>query len=238
MLLRPFVPMWVDTICGEKSGTKALTRAYAACGGHESLMSCGGDSPHTPSDLRIRPRPGWDEGGGPCYPRHSERGFEPMVFSVGETVVYPHHGAALIEAIETRVIKGEPKQYLVLRVAQGDLTVRVPAENAEIVGVREVVGEEGLTKVFDVLRAPHTEEPTNWSRRYKANLEKLASGNPLKVAEVVRDLWRRERERGLSAGEKRMLAKARDILVGEVALAEKSTKDEAESLLDKVLTEA
>ena len=111
-----------------------------------------------------------------------------MVFSVGETVVYPHHGAALIEAIETRVIKGEEKQYLVLRVAQGDLTVRVPAENAEIVGVREVVGEEGLTKVFDVLRAPHTEEPTNWSRRYKANLEKLASGNPLKVAEVVRDL--------------------------------------------------
>lgn len=158
-----------------------------------------------------------------------------MDFSVGETVVYPHHGAALIEAIETRTIKGEEKLYLVLRVAQGDLTVRVPAENAEIVGVREVVGEEGLTKVFDVLRAPHTEEPTNWSRRYKANLEKLASGNPLKVAEVVRDLWRRERERGLSAGEKRMLAKARDILVGEVALAEKSTKDGAEILLDKVL---
>src|SRR5258707_669768 len=155
-----------------------------------------------------------------------------MVFSVGETVVYPHHGAALIEAIETRVVRGEEKLYLVLRVAQGDLTVRVPAENAE------VVGEEGLTKVFDVLRAPHTEEPTNWSRRYKANLEKLASGNPLKVAEVVRDLWRRDRERGLSAGEKRMLAKARDILVGEVALAEKSTKDEAENLLDKVLTEA
>jgi CarD family transcriptional regulator len=161
-----------------------------------------------------------------------------MVFSVGETVVYPHHGAATIEAIETRIVKGEEKQYLVLKVSQGDLTVRVPAENAEIVGVREVVGEEGLTKVFDVLRAPHTEEPTNWSRRYKANLEKLASGNPLKVAEVVRDLWRRERERGLSAGEKRMLAKARDILVGEVALAEKSTKDEAEILLDKVLTEA
>src|SRR5205814_914220 len=102
-----------------------------------------------------------------------------MVFSVGETVVYPHHGAALIEAIETRVVRGEEKLYLVLKVAQGDLTVRVPAENAEIVGVREVVGEEGLTAVFDVLRAPHTEEPTNWSRRYKANLEKLASGSVL-----------------------------------------------------------
>jgi CarD family transcriptional regulator len=230
-------PYGSHPICTEKSSSTPLTWAYAPQGGRESLISCWVDSPHTASDLRIRLRPGWDGGGVPCYPGHSERGFEPMVFSVGETVVYPHHGAALIEAIETRVIKGEEKQYLVLRVAQGDLTVRVPAENAEIVGVREVVGEEGLTKVFDVLRAPHTEEPTNWSRRYKANLEKLASGNPLKVAEVVRDLWRRERERGLSAGEKRMLAKARDILVGEVALAERSTKDEAETLLDKVLTE-
>ena len=158
-----------------------------------------------------------------------------MVFSVGETVVYPHHGAALIEAIETRVVKGEEKLYLVLRVAQGDLTVRVPAENAEIVGVREVVGEEGLGKVFDVLRAPHTEEPTNWSRRYKANLEKLASGNPLKVAEVVRDLWRRERERGLSAGEKRMLAKARQILTSELTFALNVNEAEAEKKLDEAL---
>ena len=158
-----------------------------------------------------------------------------MTFTVGETVVYPHHGAALIEAIETRVIRGEEKLYLVLKVAQGDLTVRVPAENAEIVGVREVVGEEGLDKVFQVLRAPHTEEPTNWSRRYKANLEKLHSGNVMKVAEVVRDLWRRERERGLSAGEKRMLAKARQILVSELALAERVEEDKAEILLDEVL---
>ena len=158
-----------------------------------------------------------------------------MTFTVGETVVYPNHGAAVIENIEMRTIKGEEKQYLVLRGAQGDLTVRVPAENAEIVGVREVVGEEGLTKVFDVLRAPHTEEPTNWSRRYKAILEKLASGNPLKVAEVVRDLWRRERDRGLSAGEKRMLAKARQILVSELALCERTNEDKAEALLDEVL---
>src|SRR3981189_1547370 len=135
-----------------------------------------------------------------------------MVFKVGETVVYPHHGAALIEAIETRVIKGEEKIYLVLKVAQGDLTVRVPAENADIVGVRDVVGQEGLDKVFSVLRAPYTEEPTNWSRRYKANRDKLASGDVNKVAEVVRDLWRRDKERGLSAGEKRMLAKARQSL--------------------------
>src|SRR5690606_10017110 len=184
-------------------------------------------APRDPShvaDQRQRHPARWRGARATCYPGHSERGFEPMDFSVGETVVYPHHGAALIEAIETRVVKGEEKKYLVLRVAQGDLTVRVPAENAEIGGVREVVGEEGLTMEFDVLRAHHTGGPTHWSRRYKAKREKPASGNPMKVAEVVRDLWRRERERGLSAGEKRMMAKARDILVGEVALCEKSTK--------------
>jgi CarD family transcriptional regulator len=158
-----------------------------------------------------------------------------MTFSVGDTVVYPHHGAATIEAIEKRTIKGVEKDYLVLRVAQGDLTVRVPSENVDLVGVRDVVNQEGLDRVFDVLRQPYTEEPTNWSRRYKANLEKLASGDVIKVAEVVRDLWRRERERGLSAGEKRMLAKARQILVSELALAENTNEDKAEAILDEVL---
>src|SRR6476660_1862561 len=124
-----------------------------------------------------------------------------MTFAVGETVVYPHHGAALIEAIETRTIKGEDKIYLVLKVAQGDLTVRVPADNAEIVGVRDVVGQAGLDK----------------------------------VVEVVRDLWRRDRERGLSACEKRMLSKARQILVSELALAEGTNDDKAEAILDEVL---
>ncbi len=158
-----------------------------------------------------------------------------MTFSVGDTVVYPHHGAATIEAIEKRTIKGVERDYLVLRVAQGDLTVRVPSDNVDLVGVRDVVDQAGLDRVFDVLRQPYTEEPTNWSRRYKANLEKLASGDVIKVAEVVRDLWRRERERGLSAGEKRMLAKARQILVSELALAENTNEDKAEAILDEVL---
>ncbi len=158
-----------------------------------------------------------------------------MTFNVGETVVYPHHGAALIEEIKKRKIRGEEKVYLKLRVAQGDLTIEVPAENVDIVGVRDVVGKEGLEHVFEVLRAPYTEEPANWSRRYKANVEKIASGDVIKVAEVVRDLSRREAQRGLSTGEKRMLAKARQILESEVALAENATEDEAKLRIDEVL---
>jgi len=115
------------------------------------------------------------------------------------------------------------------------LVVRVPASNLDLVGVRDVVDDEGLENVFEVLRKTNVEEPSNWSRRYKANLEKLHSGNVLKVAEVVRDLWRRERDRGLSAGEKRMLSKARQILVSELALAKKVADDRAEEMLDEVL---
>ena len=156
-----------------------------------------------------------------------------MDYAVGETVVYPNHGAAVVESTETRTVKGEDRLYLVLRIlGQSDLVVRVPADNLDLVGVRDVAG---LEKVFSVLRAPQVEEPANWSRRYKANVEKLHSGNVLKVAEVVRDLWRRERDRGLSAGEKRMLAKARQILVSELALAEKVEEERAEVMLDEVL---
>jgi CarD family transcriptional regulator len=158
-----------------------------------------------------------------------------MVFEVGETVVYPHHGAARIEEIKMRTVKGEEKMYLKLKVAQGDLTIEVPAENVDLVGVRDIVDGEGLEEVFRVLQAEFTEEPTNWSRRYKANLEKLASGDVIKVAEVVRDLWRRDQDRGLSAGEKRMLAKARQVLVSELALAKKTSEDEAGELLDETL---
>jgi len=159
-----------------------------------------------------------------------------MTFNVGETVVYPNHGAAVIEDIETRTIKGEEKLYLVLRIlGQNDLGVRVPASNLDLVGVRDVVDDEGLENVFEVLGKTNVEEPSNWSRRYKANLAKLHSGNVLKVAEVVRDLWRRERDRGLSAGEKRMLSKARQILVSELALAKKVADDRAEEMLDEVL---
>lgn len=160
-----------------------------------------------------------------------------MSFEIGQTVVYPHHGAAKIEEISTRVIRGEEKTYLTLRVSQGDLTIQVPAENVDLVGVRDVVDEDGLETVLSVLRAPYIEEPTNWSRRFKANQEKIATGDIVKVAEVVRDLTRRDDQKKLSTGEKRMLTKARQILSSELALARDIDKTTAAVRLDEVLAE-
>ena len=158
-----------------------------------------------------------------------------MPYKVGETVVYPHHGAADIIAKEKRTIKGEVREYLVLRVHQSELTVRVPSDNLEMVGVRDVTSPEGLEKVFGVLRQPYIEDQSNWSRRFKANTEKLSSGDVIKVAEVVRDLWRRSQKKPLSTGEKSMLARARTQLTSEIALAEKTDEVTAGITLDEVL---
>ncbi|WOO97485.1 CarD family transcriptional regulator [Micrococcus terreus] len=158
-----------------------------------------------------------------------------MAFTVGETVVYPHHGAARIEEVKQRTVRGQQVTYLRLTILQGDLTIEVPAENVELVGMRDVVSAEGLQSVYAVLRQEDVEEPSNWSRRFKANGEKLASGDVLRVSEVVRDLSRRERDKHLSAGEKSMLAKARGVLVSELALAKKTSEEEAGRLLDEVL---
>ena len=157
-----------------------------------------------------------------------------MDFKVGDTVVYPHHGAAVVADIEQREMGGETLEYLVLQIHQSDLVVRVPSKNAELVGVRDVVDDAGLKKVFGFLREADVEEATNWSRRFKANQERLASGDVNKVAEVVRDLWRRDQGKGLSAGEKRMLAKARQVLVGELSLAEVNDEKKADALLAEV----
>ena len=158
-----------------------------------------------------------------------------MTFKVGDTVVYPHHGAAQIDAIEMRTVKGKSMEYLVLRVAQGDLVVRVPAVNVDLVGVRDVVGKEGLEHVFEVLRQPCHEEPTNWSRRYKANSEKLSSGDVVRVAEVVRDLTYAQQIKGISPALKRMLAKARLIIVSELQFSLGLSEEDTIKKLDRAL---
>lgn len=158
-----------------------------------------------------------------------------MSFDVGDKVVYPHHGAAVIERREKVKAFGEERDYLVLRLAYGDLTLKVPADNTEQVGLREVINDEEVEEVFAVLRKKEARMPTNWSRRFKNHVEKLKSGDIYQVAEVVRNLSLREKEKGLSAGEKRMLAKARQILTSELTFALGVDEEEAERRLDAEL---
>jgi CarD family transcriptional regulator len=156
-------------------------------------------------------------------------------FDVGDKVVYPHHGAATIERREKMQAFGETREYLVLRLAYGDLTLKVPADNTDSVGLREVINDEEVEEVFAVLRKKEARMPTNWSRRFKNHVEKLKSGDIYQVAEVVRNLSLRDAEKGLSAGEKRMLAKARQILVSELTFALNVDEQEAERRLDAEL---
>ena len=123
-----------------------------------------------------------------------------------------------------------------LRLAYGDLTLMVPADNTDAVGLREVINDEEVEEVFAVLRKKEARMPTNWSRRFKNHVEKLKSGDIYQVAEVVRNLSLRDKEKGLSAGEKRMLAKARQILVSELTFAIDVDEEEAERSLDEALT--
>jgi CarD family transcriptional regulator len=159
-----------------------------------------------------------------------------MSFDVGDKVVYPHHGAATIERRETKAAFGEEREYFVLRLAYGDLTLMVPVDNTDEVGLRDVIANDEIDDVFEVLRKKEARMPTNWSRRFKNHVEKLKSGDVYEVAEVVRNLSIRDSDKGLSAGEKRMLAKARQILLSELVFALAVSAEEAEARLDEVLT--
>jgi CarD family transcriptional regulator len=159
-----------------------------------------------------------------------------MKLAVGETLVYPHHGAVTITNIEQLTVKGVEREFMTLTVHTSELVIKLPVDNAELVGVRDVIDETGVREVFEVLREPFVEEPTNWSRRYKANQEKMASGSVYRVSEVVRDLWRRDHDNGVSAGEKRMLQKAWQILASEIALAQQQSDEEASAVIAEVLS--
>jgi CarD family transcriptional regulator len=158
-----------------------------------------------------------------------------MSFAVGDKVVYPHHGAAVIEGKEKRAFDGKKTDYFVLRITYGDLKVSIPVDKADEIGLRDVINDEEVEEVFAVLRKKEARMPTNWSRRFKNHVEKLKSGDIYQVAEVVRNLSLREADKGLSAGEKRMLARARQILVSELTFALNVDEEVADSRLDDVL---
>ena len=161
-----------------------------------------------------------------------------MSFKVGDRVVYPHHGAAVIEKKEKRKtpgVEGEEKEYLVLRMAHGELTLSVPSDNAETVGMRRPIAREDVEDLYQVLAKRDVREPSNWSRRFKNHQEKLKSGDVYQVAEVVRNLAARNRDASLSAAERTMYERARVNLVSEISPALKVSAEDAEAYLDEAL---
>ena len=157
-----------------------------------------------------------------------------MAFDVGDRVVYPHHGAAIIVRKETRDFNGEDTEYLVLEVKREEtrVTISVPSEEVDDVGMRPPISRDEVEDLFDLLAKRDIREPANWSRRFKNHQEKLKSGDVYQVAEVVRNLSLRDQAKGLSAGEKSMFLKARSVLVSELSFALDLTEEDA---LDKVL---
>jgi CarD family transcriptional regulator len=153
------------------------------------------------------------------------------MFNIGDKIVYPMHGAGTIDSIEEKDILGEKESYYILRMP-GEVKVMVPIAKAEQVGVRNIIDKNSADRVFKVLEQDETEMNKNWNKRYRDNMEKLKSGDIYEIADVVRNLAFKQKEKGLSTGEKKMLNNARQILVSELVLAEHSNKDEIEELVD------
>ncbi len=157
------------------------------------------------------------------------------MYKVGDKVVYPHHGAGTVVKKEKRDVLGEKREYLTIKILHNDMTVNVPSENAEKVGLRKVIGEDMVKVVVKALTGGGTQMPKNWNRRFKHNRDKMKTGDILELAEVVRNLSLRDHEKGLSTGEKQMFVKAKKILASELMYAKDMDEEEAAEWLDDVL---
>lgn len=144
------------------------------------------------------------------------------------------HGAGIIEAIEEREILGKSKKYYIMRLPFGDMRVMIPTDNVDEIGLRDIINHDDVKKVFDVLKDSRTKMSSNWNRRYRANMQKIKSGNIFEVAEVVRNLQLRDIEKGLSTGERKMLSNAKQILISELVLADNMEEDKAKELIDNL----
>lgn len=157
-----------------------------------------------------------------------------IMFNVGDYIVYPMHGAGTVDAIEEKNILGEKQSYYIIKMP-GEVKVMVPTSKAEEVGVRGIIDKNSAQRVFKILEEDETEMSQNWNKRYRDNMDKMKSGDIYEIADVVRNLTFKQKEKGLSTGEKKMLLNARQILVSELALVESSSQDEVENLVDTTM---
>lgn len=153
------------------------------------------------------------------------------MFNIGDKIVYPMHGAGVIESIEEKELAGEKQAYYILKMP-GEVKVMVPVEKAEEIGVRDIIDKETAGNVIKVFDEESVEEDSNWNRRYRENIEKMKSGDIYEIANIVRTLSFKQKEKGLSTGDKKMLLNAKQILVSELVLAEQLDKSEIEEMID------
>ena len=159
------------------------------------------------------------------------------MFNVGDNIVYPMHGAGIIDAIEEKDILGEKQSYYILKMP-GEVKVMVPTNKAEEIGVRNIIDKASVEKVFEVLEEDKTDMSQNWNKRYRDNMDKMKTGDIYEVADVVRNLSFKQKEKGLSTGEKKMLENAKQILVSELVLAEHASYEEVEGLVDNKISQS
>jgi len=157
------------------------------------------------------------------------------LFEVGDKVVYPHHGAGTIVSKEAKIVLGKQREYLTIKILHNEMTVNVPCDNADKVGLRGVIDQRMVDVVVRALSGSSTEMPKNWNRRFKHNRDKMKTGDILELAEVVRNLALRDHEKGLSTGEKQMYVKAKKILASELMYAKDMDEEQAALWLDEVL---
>jgi CarD family transcriptional regulator len=158
-------------------------------------------------------------------------------FEVGQSVVYPHHGAGKVLRKEMKDILGESQEYLTIKILHNDMTVMVPTANASAAGLRPIIDEDTVKKVTAVLLDECSEMPKNWNRRFKHNRDKIKTGDIYELAEVVRNLAIREAEKGLSTGEKQMYTRAKKILASELMYALDMDEEQVDEHLHGLLIE-
>jgi len=160
-----------------------------------------------------------------------------MSFKVGDMAVYPAHGVGVIQAIETKSISGDKKaSFYVLRILDTGVTIMIPTANVEQVGLRRVMDSKAVTSIYKILKNRDAGiEPQPWNRRYRQYMDKLKSGSPFEIAEVLRNLLLLKGEKVLSFGERKMLDTARTLLVKEISLARDVTEEAVEADLRRFL---
>lgn len=154
------------------------------------------------------------------------------MFSVGDRIAHPMHGAGVIDCIVQRKINGAEKDYYVMKLPVGDMQVMIPVDSTEAIGVRPIVKPEEAEHILSSISDLEINMNTNWNKRYRENMTKIKSGNLLEVASVIKGLMIRDTDKGLSTGERKMLHSAKQIFISEIVLSESSSYEEIEKRLD------